>query len=78
MNFLNQPFPPAGMSSAKPPKKVVTAFGAETPRTIVDELIYEQRSLTAVSRFAQKHERAELPLQSRFYRDLITLPAGRR
>jgi formate dehydrogenase iron-sulfur subunit len=46
-------------------------------RTLIDELLAEQRSLTAVERFAQKHERAELPLQERFYRDLLpaTAPA---
>jgi formate dehydrogenase iron-sulfur subunit len=49
------------------------ASGAETSKTLIDELINEQRSLTAVSRFAQKHERAEIPLQSRYYRDLIPL-----
>jgi formate dehydrogenase iron-sulfur subunit len=52
---------------------IVTASGAETSKTLIDELINEQRSLTAVSRFAQKHERAEIPLQSRYYRDLIPL-----
>lgn len=39
--------------------------------TLIDELLKEQSSLTAVSRFAQKHEREEIPLQSRYYRDLI-------
>ena len=42
-------------------------------RTLIDELLTEQRSLTAVTRFAQKHEAAEIPLQERFYRDLLPL-----
>ena len=41
--------------------------------TIVAELLEEQQLLTAVSRFSQKHEAAEIPLQSRYYRDLIPL-----
>jgi len=45
----------------------------EEPSTLVDALLAEQRTLTAVERFSQKHERAELPLQSRYYRDLIPL-----
>jgi formate dehydrogenase iron-sulfur subunit len=54
---------------------VVTEFATKDSKTLIDELIDEQRSLTAVSRFAQKHERAEIPLQSRYYRDLIPLTA---
>ena len=43
------------------------------PRTLIDELLAEQGSLTAVERFAQKHERHALPAQARYYRDLIPL-----
>lgn len=43
------------------------------PRTIIDDLLEEQRSLTAVERFAQKHERHEFPAQEKYYRDLIPL-----
>lgn len=45
--------------------------------TLVDLLLAEQRQLTAVERFAQKHEREMLPQQARHYRDLIpfTKPA---
>src|SRR5688500_4708280 len=43
------------------------------PPSLIEELLAEQRLLTAVTKFSQKHERAELPLQSRFYRDLIPL-----
>ncbi len=39
-------------------------------RTLIDELLDEQQRLTAVERFAQKHERGEVA-QSRYYRDLI-------
>ena len=42
-------------------------------RTLIDELLAEQRSLTAVERFSQKHEREAMPAQARFYRDLIPL-----
>ncbi|MGV3771891.1 MAG: DmsC/YnfH family molybdoenzyme membrane anchor subunit [Verrucomicrobiales bacterium] len=48
------------------------ATGREN-QTLIDELIDEQRQLTAVERFAQKHERSDLPLQSRYYKDLIPL-----
>lgn len=51
----------------------MTEFATKDSRTLIEELIDEQRSLTAVARFAQKHERAEIPLQSRYYRDLIPL-----
>jgi formate dehydrogenase iron-sulfur subunit len=51
----------------------VTEFATKDSKTLIDELINEQRSLTAVERFAQKHERADVPLQSRYYLDLIPL-----
>lgn len=38
---------------------------------LIDELLAEQQRLTPVERFAQKHERADLPAQARYYRDLI-------
>jgi formate dehydrogenase iron-sulfur subunit len=41
------------------------------PRTLIDELLAEQQRLTPVERFAQKHERGDVPAQSRYYRDLI-------
>lgn len=40
---------------------------------LVDALLAEQRELSAVERFAQKHERAMIPRQERHYRDLIPL-----
>ena len=39
--------------------------------SLVDLLLEEQASLTAVEKFAQQHERTEEPLQARYYRDLI-------
>lgn len=42
-------------------------------KTLIDVLLQEQRTMTAVDRFAQKHESATLPLQERYYRDLLPL-----
>src|SRR5665213_375934 len=36
---------------------------------LIDQLIAEQQSLTAVERFAQKHERSDFHIQSRYYED---------
>ncbi len=52
-------------------------MSAMEPRTLIDNLLAEQRSLTAVGRFAQKHERHALPAQARYYRDLIPLEKPR-
>ncbi len=41
--------------------------------TLIDRLIAEQQSLTAVERFSQKHASTEFPAQARHYRDLIPL-----
>lgn len=41
--------------------------------TLLDDLLAEQGSMTAVARFARLHERHELPMQARYYRDLIPL-----
>jgi formate dehydrogenase iron-sulfur subunit len=38
---------------------------------LIDELLAEQQRLTPVERFAQKHERADFPVQARYYHDLI-------
>lgn len=46
-------------------------------KTIIDELLQEQRMLTAVTRFAQKNEREQVPVQSRYYRDLLPLQKPR-
>jgi formate dehydrogenase iron-sulfur subunit len=45
----------------------------ETRFDLIDRLIAEQQYLSAVERFAQKHEQTNLPLQAKYYRDLIPL-----
>lgn len=45
--------------------------------TLIDELLAEQRQLTAVERFARLHERHDTPLLAPHYRDLIPLTAPR-
>ena len=44
--------------------------GEEAP-SLVDLLLEEQQSLSAVERFSEKHDADELPLQARYYQDLI-------
>ena len=44
-----------------------------TPHTLIDELLAEQQSLTAVERFARQHESGGVPAQARYYRELIPL-----
>ncbi len=44
-------------------------------RTLIDDLLDEQQRLTAVERFALKHERHEFAAQESYYRDLIPLNA---
>jgi NAD-dependent dihydropyrimidine dehydrogenase PreA subunit len=46
---------------------------AKSVLSFVDELLAEQQTLTAVERFARKHEQHEFPAQSKYYRDLIPL-----
>ena len=55
----------------------MTDSAVNESRTLIDELLNEQRLVTAVGRFAQKHESADFPLQSRYYRDLLPLNAPR-
>jgi len=55
------------MPAATPPSEPPDA------PTLIDELLREQRMLTAVAQFSQKHDRLSTPLQSRYYRDLIPL-----
>jgi formate dehydrogenase iron-sulfur subunit len=47
---------------------------------LIDELLAEQQRLTPVERFAKRHDRADLPAQARYYRDLIpsALPTRRQ
>src|SRR5512144_532167 len=51
----------------------MTVLAEPEMRTLIDELLDEQQRLTAVERFAQKHERDALPAQARYYRELIPL-----
>jgi formate dehydrogenase iron-sulfur subunit len=51
----------------------LSTFDADSPRTLIDELLEEQQSLTAVDRFSRTHESCALPSQSRYYKDLIPL-----
>ncbi len=41
--------------------------------TLIDQLLAEQQSLTAVASFSQQHSSVEKPIQARYYRDLIPL-----
>jgi formate dehydrogenase iron-sulfur subunit len=53
----------------------VTLLSAVEPveETPVDRFLAEQADLTAVERFAQRHEGEVVPRQARYYRDLIPL-----
>ena len=42
-------------------------------RTLIDQLLDEQRNLSAAVRFARQHEAHEIPAQAKYYRDLIPL-----
>ena len=42
-------------------------------RTIIDALLEEQSSLTAVERFSRAHDRCDLPAEKRHYSDLLPL-----
>lgn len=48
-------------------------MSVETSINLIDELLREQQSLTAVERFSQFHERGEEPDLARQYRELIPL-----
>lgn len=54
---------------------LVSESPVEEPETLIDELLKEQRSLTAVSRFSRLHQENKLPSQYQYYRDLIPLTA---
>lgn len=45
------------------------------PQTLIDELLAEQRTLTAVERFSRAHERHELPAREKQYRRLLPATA---
>ena len=40
---------------------------------LIDRLVAEQQNMTAVERFAQKHERSDFHAQAQYYEDLIPL-----
>jgi formate dehydrogenase iron-sulfur subunit len=40
---------------------------------LIDQLLFEQRALTAVEWFARRHDNGDAPAQARYYRDLIQL-----
>jgi formate dehydrogenase iron-sulfur subunit len=46
-------------------------------RTLIDELLADQRELSAAARFARQHDHHGLPAQAKYYRDLIPLSAPR-
>src|SRR2546429_2627303 len=48
-----------------------------TTFTLIDELLAEQQTLTAVDRFSRLHQHDGPPAQERFYRDLIPLAKPR-
>lgn len=56
----------------------MSVLNLENPRTLIDALLAEQQSLTAVERFARKHERHALPAQAQYYRELIPLSKPQR
>jgi len=49
----------------------------DAPRTLIDELLAEQQTLTAVDRFSNLHVQNGVPAQQKFYRDLIPLAKPR-
>jgi formate dehydrogenase iron-sulfur subunit len=49
----------------------------DSSRTLIDDLLAEQQQLTAVERFARRHENSTTPAQARYYRDLIPLEKPR-
>src|SRR5512136_1576047 len=56
----------------------MTGLAPEPTRTLIDELLAEQQRLSAVERFARRHERNTLPAQARYYRELLpATPPGR-
>ncbi len=46
-------------------------------RTLIDDLLAEQQTMTAAAKFSRLHERHQLPAQARYYRDLIPLERPR-
>jgi Fe-S-cluster-containing dehydrogenase component/DMSO reductase anchor subunit len=61
------------MNTASPLTDSLPSSPEFSVETLIDRLLAEQQTLTAVERFAQKHERADFPLQAKYYRNLIPL-----
>jgi formate dehydrogenase iron-sulfur subunit len=40
-------------------------------QSLIDDMLREQQSLTAVDRFSQRHDQGDAPSQQKYYRDLI-------
>jgi formate dehydrogenase iron-sulfur subunit len=56
---------------------VMTCLGQQldspTGLGLLEQLLQDQQQMTVVANFAQQHERHALPMQAKFYRDLIPL-----
>ena len=64
---------PSGVSNDERVDALELERAASSERTLVDSLLAEQRSLTAIERFSQKHSDVLEPLQARYYKDLIPI-----
>jgi Fe-S-cluster-containing dehydrogenase component/DMSO reductase anchor subunit len=62
-----------GSTVVRSPRLKLAPDSAASGRDLVQALLREQQDLTAVERFARRHEAHELPAQARYYRDLIPL-----
>lgn len=51
--------------------RMTSALASEPGPSLIGELLREQQELTAVERFAQKHEAAKTPLNADRYRALL-------
>jgi formate dehydrogenase iron-sulfur subunit len=73
------PAPPAERRIQLEPVSPLPSAGPDPAEvvTLIDELLAEQRALTAVERFSSQHDRGDRPLLESHYRDLIPLTAPR-
>lgn len=65
-----RPMPPTAIRSSQ---LRVTGGGASARSSLVEGLLREQKTLTAVDRFSRKHSAGDVPAQAKLYRDLIPL-----
>lgn len=56
----------------------MSAAAVNETRTLIDELLAEQQRLTAVERFALRHDRNAIPAQAKLYRELLPARAPSR